>query len=138
MALGPVELLVVKFPGTEFTDEVTNALSELVASETIRVLDILLIRKDAEADTRIDEIKNLVTGDPRFEPVVAGLTDLLTEEDAEDLGLTLEPDSAAAMILFENTWAFRFTDAMRRAQGEVVINERIPRVVIDELIRAAA
>jgi uncharacterized membrane protein len=138
MALGPVELLVVKFPGVTFTDEITNALTELVASETIRVLDVLVIRKDAEGETRIDEIKNLVTGDPRFEPVVAGLTDLLTEEDAEDLGLSLEPDSSAGMILFENTWASRFTDAMRRARGEVVINERIPRVVIDELIRSAA
>ena len=41
-------------------------------------------------------------------------------------------------MLFENVWATRFADAIRNARGEVVLNERIPRVVVEELEAAMA
>jgi hypothetical protein len=138
MAIGPVEMLVVKFPGTQFTGDVVPALTDLVQSGTVRLLDVLFIRKDAAGQVGINEITDLVTTDAAVAPVVAGLTDVLSEEDAEKFGEMLDVDSSAAVILFENTWAARFAEALRAARGEVVLIERIPRVVIEELIETAA
>lgn len=138
MAIGPVELLVVKFPGNQFTGEIVPALTELVESGTIRVIDILFVNKNAEGQIEIVEIKDLVIDDASFDPVVSDLTDLLTDEDAEQFGAMLEPNSSAAMMLFENTWATRFANAVVAAKGELLINERIPRAVIEELTATAA
>lgn len=136
--MGPVELLVVRFPGNQFTGDIVPALEELMQSGTIQVLDILFITKDRDGDVQAAEISELVTSNGNASLVVEGLSDLLTEEDVEDFGALLEPNSSAAMMLFENTWASRFTDALRKAKGEVLINERIPRSVVEEVTAAAA
>lgn len=138
MSIGPVELLVIKFPGNQFTGEIVPALTDLVESGTIRVVDIVLVNKDAGGQVEMVEIKDLVIDNTSFDPVLSNLTDLLTEEDVEQFGAMLAPNSSAAMMLFENTWATRFADAVRAAKGELVINERIPRAVIDELMATAA
>jgi hypothetical protein len=72
-----------------------------------------------------------------WDPLVSDVTPLLNEDDARQLTASLENNSSAAVLLFENTWATRFTDAMRKANGEVVFNERIPRAVIEELAETA-
>ena len=138
MAIGPVELLVVKFPGNQFTGEIVPALTELVESGTIRVLDILFVTKDEAGAVEMVEIKDLVIDDTSFDPVVSDLTDLLTEEDVTYFGATLEQNSSAALMLFENTWATRFATAVRNAKGELILSERIPRAVIEELVATAA
>ena len=58
----------------------------------------------------------------------------MSEDDGQRISELLEPNSSAAVMVFENTWASRFTEAMRHADGEVVFNERIPRAVIDEMM----
>ena len=73
-----------------------------------------------------------------FDPIVSDLTKLLSNEDAGKLGNALENNSSAVLMLFENTWATRLADALHNAQGELVMSERIPRVVIDELLAARA
>jgi len=138
MAIGPVELLVVKFPGNQFTGEIVPALTELVESGTIRVLDILFANKDESGQIEMVEVKDLFLDDRSFDPVLSDVTDLLTEEDVEQLGAMLEPNSSAAMMLFENTWAARFAGALRNAKGELILNERIPRAVIEEVMETAA
>ena len=50
----------------------------------------------------------------------------------------LEPDSSIGLMLFENSWATRFQEAVVRARGELVLNERIPRAVVQELVEAHA
>jgi len=139
MALGPLELLVVRFPGNRFTGEVAPALTELVEGGLIRVIDILFVAKDHDGEVLVLEINDLDDDDfRRFDPVVADLTGLLTPEDARQLSASLEANSSAAIMLFENTWATRFRDALVRANGQLVLNERIPRAVVDELLATAA
>jgi hypothetical protein len=139
MTLGPLELLVVKFPGNRFTGEVAPALMELVETGLIRVIDILFVGKDEAGELAVLEINDLDDDDFRqFDPVVADLTGLLTPDDARQLSASFEPNSSAAIMLFENTWATRFRDALERANGQLVLNERIPRAVVDELLAAAA
>ena len=139
MAIGPIELLVVKFPGNQFKGEIAPALQELVESGTIRIIDLVFAIKDEEGTLAVLELNAL--GDERlavFEPEPSELKGSLTEEDAKSLAGGLENNSSAAILLFENTWATKFADALRNANGELILNERVPRAVIDELIAELA
>jgi hypothetical protein len=138
MPIGPVELLVVKFPGNQFRGEIAPALAELVESGTIRVLDTVFANKDADGKVEMVEIEDLDLGETRFDPLVSDITDVLTEEDVEILGAMLERNSSAAMMLFENTWAARFAGALRNANAELILNERIPHAVVEEVPAGAA
>ena len=138
MSIGPIELLVVKFPGNQFKGEIAPALADLVESGTIRIIDLLFAIKDEEGTLAVLELNEL--GDETlavFKPEPSDLSDTLTEEDGKALGGGLENNSSAAILLFENVWATKFADALRNANGELILNERIPRVVIDELIASA-
>lgn len=138
MPLGPIELLVIKFPGNQFTGEIIPALTELVESGTVRIVDLLLLVKNDAGEVTLLEFGDLapdVFG--QWDPLVADTTPLLNEDDAYQLAASLENNSSAGVMLFENTWAARFADAVRNARGEVVLNERIPRVVIEELVASA-
>ena len=135
MAIGPIELLVVKFPGNQFKGEIAPALQELVDSGTIHVIDLIFAIKDESGTLAVLELNDL--GDQRLAVVAPQRSELsgaLTEDDARSLTGSLENNSSAAIMLFENTWAAKFAEAMRNANGELVLNERIPRAVIDELI----
>ena len=140
MAIGPIELLVVKFPGNQFKGEIAPALQELVESGTIRIIDLIFAIKDEEGTLAVLELNAL--GDETlavFEPEPSELSGSLTEDDARERSSGgLENNSSAAIMLFENTWATKFVDAMRNANGELVLIERVPRAVIDELIAEVA
>jgi uncharacterized membrane protein len=134
MALGPIELLVVKFPGNQFSGEIIPALGELVENGTVRIVDLLFAVKNKQGDVKVLEFGDL---DPdifgQWDPLVSDVTPMLNEDDARELTASLENNSSAALLLFENTWATRFVDAVSNARGEVVVNERIPRAVVQEL-----
>lgn len=137
MPFGPIELLVVKFPDNQFNGEIIPAMQELIDHGTIRVVDILFVTKDADGVVAEQELGDLVDDlYTAYDPVVDDVNGLLTHEDAEQLTATLEPNSSAGIMLFENVWAKRFADAVANANGEVVLNERIPRIVIEELVAA--
>lgn len=139
MTFGPVELLIMEFPGNHFTGEITPALVELVRNDTIRIIDLLFVHKDANGDVLVLEINDLddedfgVFGDA----VPDELTCLLTRDDALHIASALPNNCSAGMLLFENVWATRFAQAVRNARGEVVLNERIPHAVVEELIAQA-
>ena len=137
MSFGPIELLVVKFPGNEFKGEIAPALQELVDTGTIRVIDIVFVTKDEEGSLTAVEISDL-DGEAYavFDPLVADVAGLLSHEDVRDLSSGLENNSSGAIMLFENAWATRFVEAVRNANGEVVLSERIPRAVIEEVLAA--
>lgn len=139
MPYGPIELLVLEFPGNEFTGELAPALTDLVESGTIRIIDILFVQKDADGNVIETELSDLTEGAfAAFDPVVDELAGLITHDDALYLTAALAPNSSAGIMLFENVWAKRFADAVVGANGHVVINERIPRAAIEELVAAQA
>jgi uncharacterized membrane protein len=139
MALGPVELLVVKFPGNQFRGEIAPALRELVEGGTIRVIDLLFVTKDAGGNLRSAELTDLDAATYAvYDPLVADLEGLLADDDVQRLGAALDNNSSAAVLLFENVWATRFRDAVVAARGELVLAERIPRSVIEEVAAARA
>src|SRR5262245_49183283 len=116
MSLGPIELLVVKFPGNRFRGEIIPELKALVEGRVIRIVDILFLHKGADGRLTVLEINDLeaeMFG--LFDPIVSDVTKLLSNEDAAQLGNTLENNSSAALMLFENTWATGLADALRNA-----------------------
>jgi hypothetical protein len=138
MSLGPIEVLMLRFPGNKFRGEIAPALADLVESGTIRIVDLLFAIKDADGELDVLELTDMEGDLSVFAPMTSELADTLTEDDAQMLARSIPNNSSAAIMLFENTWAKAFVDAVVRANGEVVLNERIPRAAVDALIAAQA
>jgi hypothetical protein len=140
VTLGPLELLVVGFPGNQFTGEALPALAELVDHGTIRVIDLLFVGKDDDGNVVAFELAD--AGDEvraTFGALVAGdEADLLSEEDVDDVADVLEPGSSAAMLLFEHTWATRFRDAVVASGGVLIDSIRIPAELAETLAKERA
>ena len=135
--LGPVDWLVVEFPGSRFKGEIAPALDELVEAGTIRVLDLVLIKKAEDGSVDLFEINDL--DETELGGIVAYETELamlLGAEDVEAVAAAVEPGSSAALLVWENTWAAPFASAVRRAGGQLVANGRIPVQAILAAIEA--
>src|SRR6476469_7797285 len=134
-SIGPVELLVVKFPGNQFKGEIAPALSELIDSGTIRIIDLIFAIKDEKGEFDLVEVKEFTDGElAAFWPLIPGGSELLSEDDIQQVAGMIEPNSSAAVLLFENTWATRFRDSLTNANAELIFNIRIPQTVIQELM----
>jgi len=139
MALGPVEILCIKFPTAFVKDEIAGALRSLVEAKTIRVIDILFIKKSADGEVTINEVDEVGDIDySLFEPLIADISGLISDEDVQTIAQSLDNDSFAALMLFENTWATTFRDAILKADGQLLLNARIPSAVIDQVMAAQA
>jgi hypothetical protein len=125
--LGPVDYLVVEFPAghTNFTGEGARELARLVESETIRVLDVLILTRDDDGSVDAVEIDDLEEVD-ELRAVEAELAELLSIEDVANLAESMEPGTTAAALVFENRWAAPFASALRRAGGQLIAGGRIP------------
>ena len=137
--LGPVELLFVQFPGNRFTGEIAPALADLVESGTIRIMDLVFVAKDGDGNSVGFELEDI--GDESrafFDPLVDSLEQLISDEDVEDLAEALEPNSSAAIMLFEHCWATAFRDALVNSGGELVARLPIPATVLAEIAAAGA
>ena len=137
MSIGPVEILVVSFPGNEFTGEIAPALADLVKTGTIRVIDLVFVTKDAAGEVVGLELSEIdPAASAAFAPHVEEPSGLLADEDIADLGADLEPNSSAAILLFEHVWATQFRDAVLDSGGELIAEIRIPKEVVDEVLAA--
>jgi uncharacterized membrane protein len=140
MDIGPVDLLVVEFPGNQFKGEIAPALRDLVTEGTVRVLDLLFVYKDADGEVGSVELAGL---GPDLQPAFADLDGqlgggLLDAEDVAQVGANLQPNSSAALIVWENTWAGRFVTAMEHAGARVVDQARIPAEAVRATLESAA
>ena len=129
--IGPVDYAIIGFPGNRFRGEIAPALSELVDAGTIRVIDVAFVGKNAEGDAVAMELMEL---DPDVQEgldkagvVVGGL---FNQDDLMDIAADLEPETSAAVLVWENVWARKVTQAMRDAGGQVVAFERLPHEVV--------
>jgi hypothetical protein len=139
MSLGPIEILCVKFPADFAKGEIAAALKALVVSKMIRIIDILFIQKAEDGTVVMNEVDDLDTMDiDLFEPLISDISGLISEEDVREIGQSLDNDSLAALLLFEHTWATSFRDAVLKANGELLLSERIPNQVIAELLTSQA
>jgi uncharacterized membrane protein len=135
---GPVDYLIVAFPGNEFRGEIAPALADLVESETIRIIDLAFVGKDVEGNVAAFELTDI---DPKvregFEKAGVEVNGLFNEDDLAAAGEELEPNSSAALLVWENVWARNVAQAMRDAGGEVLDFERVPHEVVEAAREAA-
>ena len=137
--LGPVDWIVVEFPGSRFKGEIAPALADLVDHGTIRVLDLLLIKKDKEGALDFFELSDLDESEVgTLRSYEAELATLLSEEDVESVAAAVEPGSSAALLVWENSWAAPFASAVRRAGGQLAASGRIPVQALLAAIEADA
>jgi len=134
-SVGPVDFIALSFTGNNFTGQILPAIQELVDVGTIRIIDVLFAVREGDADVRVVEIQEI--GNElfqRFDPVVEEITGLITPDDVRALSAGMAPDTSLALLLFENTWARKVGDAIQAADGQVIMFERIPRPVVQDLL----
>ena len=119
--IGPVDYAIVAFPGNQFQGDIAPALADLVEAGTIRIIDIVFVGKDENGDVVAAELLDI---DPQvragIENMGVEVTGLFSDEDLEAAAEDLEPNSSAALILWENVWAKDVAQAMRDAGGELI------------------
>lgn len=125
--LGPVDYLVVEFPGNKMTGEGLPLLVDLVERGIIRILDLVFVRKDADGSVSAFEIADFDADGTLDLAVFEGASSgLLDESDLADAGTVIEAGSSAAILVFENRWAAPFVAALRRGGAQLVASGRIP------------
>lgn len=127
--LGPVDYLVVGFPAdkADFSGAMANELQKLMDSGTIRVLDLILVTKAEDGTVEAAELRDQDDSEVgELRSLEADLSLVLALEDVEHVGADLEPGSAAAVLVWENTWAGPLASAIRHSGGELIGTGRIP------------
>jgi Family of unknown function (DUF6325) len=123
---GPIDYILVEWPGRQPNGEVAPHLVDLVDRGLIRILDLVFVAKDEDGTVRgleISEVGGEVAELSIFEGASSGL---LSEEDIDEAGGVMEPGTSAALLVFENTWAAPFATAVRRSGGQLAASGRIP------------
>ena len=134
--LGPIEVLVIGFPGNQFTGGILPELEKLVEADTITVVDALLITKDEDGTVdfiefdQIDENEDVAA----LSKFVGGHLDLLSDADAEAFAEALEPGSSAAALVFEHTWFKPLRDELLDSGGVLIADMRIPGLVVEAVL----
>jgi Family of unknown function (DUF6325) len=137
MSIGPVEYLILGFPGNKFTGQIVPELTKLLDSGLVRIIDLTFISKDADGNVAVveyDAVEELAA----FSGLDAEVGGILTDEDIAHAALSLEPNSSAALLVWEDTWATPFAEAVRKANGVILEGARIPREIIEEAVSALA
>ncbi|HTY71816.1 MAG TPA: DUF6325 family protein [Actinomycetes bacterium] len=125
--MGPIDYLVVEYPGNKMTGEALPLLVDLVDRGLVRIIDLEFVRKDIDGTVTALELADF-DGDGTLDlAVFEGVSShLLDETDFAEIANALEPNSSAAVLIYENVWAGPFAAAVRRAGGQLVASGRIP------------
>ena len=129
--IGPVDYAVFAFPGNQFKGEIAPALADLVEAGTIRIIDLAFVGKNDDGDVVAFELTEI---DPEvragLENLGVEVNGLLNEDDIRTAAEALEPNSSAALLVWENVWARQVKQAILNAGGELLEFQRIPHEVV--------
>ena len=131
MAVGPVDVYIIGFPGNKFTGRIAPAILDLVEDGTIRVLDLLFVLKDAQGVVTSIQAADIGQEGAAFLSIETTQPGALGHEDAEEVGDDLPSNSSALLIAFENLWAGKVVDALRAADAVLIDSIRIPVDVVE-------
>jgi uncharacterized membrane protein len=127
---GPVEYVVIQFPGNQFKGEIAPAIADLVEQETIRIIDLVFVKKDADGSVtyfEFDDLEETAT----FATIDAEVDGVLSDDDVNVIADGVPPDSSALLIVWEDLWAEELGRAVLNAGGELVAGGRIPHALVE-------
>jgi hypothetical protein len=139
MTYGPIDMLALEFESIKLTGEILPELLDLAEKKIVRVMDLVVIQKyeDGKYETlemeQLDE--DLIEA---FDPLDVEISGIVQVEDIEAIAEGMEADTTVAVLLFENLWAVQFKEAVLRADGRLLIQERIPHEVVEETLEIFA
>jgi hypothetical protein len=136
--MGPVDYLIVEFPGSKMTGEGLPHLVDLVDRGIIRILDLLFVKKEEDGSVSGIAVGDFVADGELDLAVFEGATSgLIDEDDVAEAAGVLEPGSSAALLVYENRWAAPLAVALRRGGGQLIAGGRIPVQAIIAAVEAA-
>jgi hypothetical protein len=139
MTYGPIDFLALEFTNDQLKGEIMPALMELVENKIVRVIDLVVIQKDKAGQHEALELQQLA---PEviaiFDPLMVEISGIIQVEDIDAIAEQMEDNTTAALLLFENLWAVKFKEALLRANGRLLAQERIPYQVVDEALEIFA
>jgi Family of unknown function (DUF6325) len=124
--MGPVDYLIVEWPGQQPTGEAAPLLVDLVERGLIRILDLVFVAKGSDGSVARLEISDLGDKVEELKVFEGASSGLLADDDIGEAGEALEPGTSAALLVYENVWAAPFAAAVRRSGGQLVASGRIP------------
>ena len=137
--IGPVEYIALAFPGNKFKGDIIPALQELVDSKTIRIIDLAFVVKDADGNVLGMEVEEMNSDAGKaFASLQHEVGDLINEADLKEIGAALEPNSSAAILVWEDAWATKFANAVRDAGGILLDRQTVPHEVVQTAFDFAA
>ncbi len=138
MGVGPVDVMIIGFPGNRFTGRIAPAIMEQVDKGTIRVIDLLFVSKDEDGVVTTIEAAELGQDGAGLLEIDVYAPGALGAEDADEVADDLPLRSSAMLIAFENVWAATIADAMLAADGIMIDQIRIPAEVVDAVVGDSA
>ena len=136
MAVGPVDVYIIGFPGNKFSGRIAPAILELVENRTIRVIDLLFLSKDADGVVTRLEAADIDEDGAAYLSIDVTQPGALGQEDAEEVSDDLPANSSALLIAFENLWTAKVVDALQAADAVLIDSIRIPVDVAEAVIDA--
>ena len=135
--MGPIDYILVEWPGRQPNGEVAPYLVDLVERGLIRILDLSFIAKDEDGSVAGIELADLGDGAGELTAFEGASSGLISDDDIGEAANALEPGTSAALLVYENTWAGPFAAAVRRSGGQLVAGGRIPVEAIEAALDAA-
>jgi len=135
--MGPIDYLLIEWPGRQPTGEAAPHLIDLVDRGLIRILDLAFITKGEDGSVAGLEISDLGGEVEAFAAFEGASSGLLSDDDIGEAAGALEPGTSAALLVFENRWAAPFATAVRRSGGQLVASGRIPTQALLAALDAA-
>lgn len=132
---GPIDFVLIEFPGDKLTGEAAPALMDLVERGVIRLYDLMVISKHDDGSVEALELQD-PTGAGGFSYFAGARSGLLGDDDLREAAEAMEPGTVAALIVYENSWAIPFVRAARNSGGEVIASARIPAQDVMDALEA--
>jgi hypothetical protein len=132
---GPVEMAMIAFPGDRFDGSIMPALAELVEQGTVRIVDLVVVRKDPDGRVSASELSDLdVFEAGAFELLDGEIGELFSQHDLAVAGGRLDPDTSAVLLLWQSSWATRLAAEVAGAGGRLVLHERVPAALVRDAL----
>ena len=123
---GPIDFVLLEFPRDRLTGDAGQALMDLVQRGIIRLYDLMVISKDQDGAVEVLELTDPGSAGGGFAYFTGARSGLLGDDDVSEAASAMQPNTVAALIVYENSWAIPFVAAARDSGGELIASQRIP------------